>query len=801
MNPDKFTEQLRDSLESAQRILMSYQNSQLDVEHLLYAMLNQQDGLVGNILTRAGINKNDIKSKLESILHKLPKIQYSSSTPQIYITPSLKKVLDIAEEEAIRLKDEFVGIDHVLIAIVKEGESPASRLLNEYGFTEEKVYQILKDIRGTQRVTDPGAEDKYQALEKYTRNLTQLALEGKLDPVIGRDEEIERVMQILSRRTKNNPVLIGEPGVGKTAIVDGIAQKISSNDVPEILKGKQLLSLDMGALIAGTKFRGEFEERLKAIIDSVTKTQNYILFIDELHTVVGAGAAEGAMDASNLLKPALARGELRVIGATTLDEYKKHIEKDPALERRFQPVFVKEPSVEDTVSILKGLRDKYEAHHRVKITDDAIESAANLSERYISDRFLPDKAIDLIDEAAAKVRIQLSNMPADLKEMENKLSRLNQEGQEAVKREDYEMAAKLKNESDSLSKEFKEKRDKWLIDKRVNEVVDKEDIANLVSKWTGIPVTELVQEEVDKLTKMENILHKRIIGQNEAVVAVSEAIRRSRSGLKDPKRPVGSFLFLGPTGVGKTELSKALAAFLFKDENALVRIDMSEYMEKHSVSRLVGAPPGYVGYEEGGQLTEVIRRRPYSVILLDEIEKAHPDVFNILLQVLDDGRLTDGKGRTIDFRNTVIIMTSNLGSDILLNTNVEDEHEFEKAKNRVLSLLNSTFRPEFLNRIDEIVVFKPLSRSDIEKIVELIIDDIQDRLSERNIKIIITDEAKEFFAREGYEPTMGARPLKRFMQKNLENLIAKEILNKNLKEGDNVKIVVQNNNISLVVEN
>jgi ATP-dependent Clp protease ATP-binding subunit ClpC len=801
MNPDKFTEQLRDSLESAQRILMSYQNSQLDVEHLLYAMLNQQDGLVGNILTRAGINKNDIKSKLESILHKLPKIQYSSSTPQIYITPSLKKVLDIAEEEAIRLKDEFVGIDHVLIAIVKEGESPASRLLNEYGFTEEKVYQILKDIRGTQRVTDPGAEDKYQALEKYTRNLTQLALEGKLDPVIGRDEEIERVMQILSRRTKNNPVLIGEPGVGKTAIVDGIAQKISSNDVPEILKGKQLLSLDMGALIAGTKFRGEFEERLKAIIDSVTKTQNYILFIDELHTVVGAGAAEGAMDASNLLKPALARGELRVIGATTLDEYKKHIEKDPALERRFQPVFVKEPSVEDTVSILKGLRDKYEAHHRVKITDDAIESAANLSERYISDRFLPDKAIDLIDEAAAKVRIQLSNMPADLKEMENKLSRLNQEGQEAVKREDYEMAAKLKNESDSLSKEFKEKRDKWLIDKRVNEVVDKEDIANLVSKWTGIPVTELVQEEVDKLTKMENILHKRIIGQNEAVVAVSEAIRRSRSGLKDPKRPVGSFLFLGPTGVGKTELTKALAAFLFKDENALVRIDMSEYMEKHSVSRLVGAPPGYVGYEEGGQLTEVIRRRPYSVILLDEIEKAHPDVFNILLQVLDDGRLTDGKGRTIDFRNTVIIMTSNLGSDILLNTNVEDEHEFEKAKNRVLYLLNSTFRPEFLNRIDEIVVFKPLSRSDIEKIVELIIDDIQDRLSERNIKIIITDEAKEFFAREGYEPTMGARPLKRFMQKNLENLIAKEILNKSLKEGDNVKIVVQNNNISLVVEN
>ncbi len=801
MNPDKFTEQLRDSLESAQRILISFQNSQLDVEHLLYAMLSQQEGLVGNILTRAGINKNDIKSRLESILHKLPKIQYSSSTPQIYITPSLKKVLDIAEDEAIRLKDEFVGIDHVLIAIVKEGESPASRLLNEYGFTEEKVYQILKDIRGTQRVTDPGAEDKYQALEKYTRNLTQLALEGKLDPVIGRDEEIERVMQILSRRTKNNPVLIGEPGVGKTAIVDGIAQKISSNDVPEILKGKQLLSLDMGALIAGTKFRGEFEERLKAIIDSVTKTQSYILFIDELHTVVGAGAAEGAMDASNLLKPALARGELRVIGATTLDEYKKHIEKDPALERRFQPVFVKEPSVEDTVSILKGLRDKYEAHHRVKITDDAIESAANLSERYISDRFLPDKAIDLIDEAAAKVRIQLSNMPTDLKEMENKLSRLNQEGQEAVKREDYESAAKLKNESDSLSKEFKEKRDKWLIDKKVNEVVDKEDIANLVSRWTGIPVTELVQEEVDKLTKMEDILHKRIIGQDEAVEAVSEAIRRSRSGLKDPKRPVGSFLFLGPTGVGKTELSKALAAFLFKDENALVRIDMSEYMEKHSVSRLVGAPPGYVGYEEGGQLTEVIRRRPYSVILLDEIEKAHPDVFNILLQVLDDGRLTDGKGRTIDFRNTVIIMTSNLGSDILLNTNVEDENEFEKAKNRVLSLLNSSFRPEFLNRIDEIVVFKPLSRSDIEKIVKLIIDNIQERLSEKKINIILTDEAKDFFAREGYEPTMGARPLKRFMQKKLENLIAREILNNNLKEGDNVKIVVENNNITLVIEN
>ncbi|AEE14417.1 ATPase AAA-2 domain protein [Thermodesulfobium narugense DSM 14796] len=800
MNPDKFTEQLRDSLESSQRVLMKFQNSQLDVEHLLYAMLTQQDGLVGKVLTRAGINKNDIKNRLESILNRLPKIQYSSSTPQIYITPSLKKVLDIAEEEAIRLKDEFVGVDHVLIAIVKEGESPASRLLNEYGITEEKVYQILKDIRGTQRVTDPGAEEKYQALEKYTRNLTQLALEGKLDPVIGRDEEIERVMQILSRRTKNNPVLIGEPGVGKTAIVDGIAQKIASNDVPEILKGKQLLALDMGALIAGTKFRGEFEERLKTIIDSVTKTQNYILFIDELHTVVGAGAAEGAIDASNLLKPALARGELRVIGATTLDEYKKYIEKDPALERRFQPVFVKEPSVDDTISILKGLRDKYEAHHRVKITDEAIESAAHLSERYISDRFLPDKAIDLIDEAAAKVRIQLSNMPTELKEMENKLSRLYQEGQEAVKREDYELAAKLKSESEALSKEFKEKRDKWLIDKKVNEVVDKEDIANLVSKWTGIPVTELVQEEVDKLTNMESILHKRIIGQDEAVVAVSEAIRRSRSGLKDPRRPVGSFLFLGPTGVGKTELSKALAAFLFKDENALVRIDMSEYMEKHSVSRLVGAPPGYVGYEEGGQLTEVIRRRPYSVILLDEIEKAHPDVFNILLQVLDDGRLTDGKGRTIDFRNTVIIMTSNLGSDILLNSNVEDEREFEKAKNRVLSLLNSTFRPEFLNRIDEIVVFKPLSRSDIEKIVELILNDIQERLNEKKIKLILTEEAKKFFAKEGYEPTMGARPLKRYIQKNLENLIAKELLNNKIKEGDTVKIVVDNNKIGLVVE-
>jgi len=799
MNPDKFTEQLRDSLESSQRVLMNFQNNQLDVEHLLYAMLTQQDGLVGKILTRAGINKNDIKDRLEAILNRLPKIQYSSSVPQIYITPSLKKVLDIAEEEAIRLKDEFIGIDHVLIAIVKEGESPASRLLKEYGFTEEKVYQILKDIRGTQRVTDPGAEEKYQALEKYTRNLTQLALEGKLDPVIGRDEEIERVMQILSRRTKNNPVLIGEPGVGKTAIVDGIAQKIASNDVPEILKGKQLLALDMGALVAGTKFRGEFEERLKTIIDSVTKTQNYILFIDELHTVVGAGAAEGAIDASNLLKPALARGELRVIGATTLDEYKKYIEKDPALERRFQPVYVKEPSVEDTISILKGLRDKYEAHHRVKITDEAIESAAHLSERYISDRFLPDKAIDLIDEAAAKVRIQLSNMPQELKELENKLSRLNQEGQEAVRREDYELAAKLKNESEALSREFKEKRDKWLIDKKVNEVVDKQDIANLVSKWTGIPVTELVQEEVDKLTNMENILHKRIIGQDEAVTAVSEAIRRSRSGLKDPRRPVGSFLFLGPTGVGKTELSKALASFLFKDENALVRIDMSEYMEKHSVSRLVGAPPGYVGYEEGGQLTEVIRRRPYSVILLDEIEKAHPDVFNILLQVLDDGRLTDGKGRTIDFRNTVIIMTSNLGSDILLNSNVEDEREFEKAKNRVLSLLNSTFRPEFLNRIDEIVVFKPLSRSDIEKIVELIINDIQERLNEKKIKIILTNEAKKFFAKEGYEPTLGARPLKRYIQKNLENLIAKEILNNNIKEGDTVKIAVEDNKIKLVI--
>jgi ATP-dependent Clp protease ATP-binding subunit ClpC len=804
MRFDRFTERAQEAAQRSAEIIQRYGHNQIDTEHILLALIEQPEGVITQILEILSIDPGTLEERLDYILRTSPKASiFGGGAGQVFITPRVKRIIDLANEETSRLKDEYISTEHLFLAILSEKNTPAARLLEGAGITRERVMEAINQIRGGQRVTDPQAETRYRSLEKYSRDLTLLAREGKLDPVIGRDNEVLRVMQILSRRTKNNPVLIGEAGVGKTAIVEGLAQKIADNDIPEILMGKKVVSLDLSAMIAGSRFRGEFEERLKAAIEEVQRSQGeVILFIDELHTVVGAGAAQGAMDASNMLKPALARGELQCIGATTLDEFHKHIEKDSALERRFAPIYVEEPSVDDTILMLNGLRDRYEAHHKVRFADDALVAAARLSNQYVTERHLPDKAIDLMDEAAAKLRVALYSLPPNLKQKKTELDRLAAEEERAGLERDYERAAKMKSDRLKIQAEFNEMRDKWEIEHQLDEVVDIDDIAQVVAQWTGIPVSQMLETEAERLLQMEERMHESIVGQDAAVKAIADAIRRARSGLKDPRRPIGSFVFIGPSGVGKTELAKALASFMFGDEEALVRIDMSEYREQHTVSRLFGAPPGYVGYEEGGQLTEAVRRRPYRVILFDEIEKAHPEVWNALLQILEDGRLTDGQGKIVDFRNTVLIMTSNLGTEYInkggtLGFLASDNEERDNHE-KIDKALKSTFRPEFINRIDEIIMFSPLSVEQMKDIVDLQMTEVRERLKEHGLSVDITEEARTWLANEGFDPAFGARPLRRALQKYVESPLSVSLLSGEFKDADLVLIDYDKENNKIV---